>query len=134
MDRDDMKARTKAFALAVIRLTQALPRTETARIIGRQLLRSGTSVGANYRAACLARSTADFISKLGIVAEEADESQYWMEFLIEAKALDHAAVASLMNEAREIASIAIASVGTARKHNPKFQIPSPKPKTQSPKP
>jgi four helix bundle protein len=124
VDRDTMKKRTKSFAVEVIRLIQTLPKSHTAHIIGGQLLRSGTSVGANYRAACLSRSTADFISKLGVVAEEADESQYWIELLIEAQILDGPTARSLMNEAREIASIVIASVGTARRHNPKHQIPA----------
>ena len=84
MNSDELKARTKQFALRVIRLVESLPRGRTADVIGKQLLRSGTSVGANYRAACRAKSTADFISKMGTVEEEADESLYWMELLIEA--------------------------------------------------
>ena len=79
MTKDELKRRTRRFALEVIWLVDSLPRTRTTEIVGRQLLRSGTSVGANYRAACRARSPADFISKMGIVEEEADESIYWME-------------------------------------------------------
>ena len=82
MNREEMKRRTKQFALRVIRLVESLPRGRTADVIGKQLLRSGTSVGANYRSACRAKSPADFISKMGIVEEEADESLYWMELLI----------------------------------------------------
>jgi len=78
-----LKDRKKNFALRIIRLVEALPKGRTTDIIGKQLLRSGTSVGANYRAACRARSTADFISKMGIVEEEADESIFWMELLID---------------------------------------------------
>ena len=84
MNKEEMKRRTKGFALRVIRLTEALPKTQTAQVIGRQLLRSATSVAANYRAACRAKSTADFISKMGTVEEEADESLFWMELLVEA--------------------------------------------------
>ncbi len=83
MNSEKLKKRTKAFALRVIRLVESLPKGKTADVLGRQLLRCGTSVGANYRSACRARSTADFISMMGIVEEEADESIYWMELLIE---------------------------------------------------
>jgi len=84
MNQEEMKQRTKLFALGVIQLTESLPRHRTAEVLGRQLLRSGTSVGSNYRSACRAKSIADFISKMSIVEEEADESLYWMELLIEA--------------------------------------------------
>jgi len=84
----DLKQRTKKFALRIIRLVEALPKGRTADVIGRQLLRSGTSVGANYRSACRAKSTADFVSKMGIVEEEADESLFWMELLVEAELMD----------------------------------------------
>src|SRR5438034_8907616 len=79
----DLKLRTKRFALDVIRFVESLPSDETSRILGRQLLRSGTSVGANYRAARRAKSSADFISKMGNVEEEADESAYWLELLVD---------------------------------------------------
>ena len=82
--QDDLKDRTKQFALRVIRLCEALPKGRTADVIGGQLLRCGTSVGANYRAACRARSPAEFIAKMGIVEEECDESLFWMELMIEA--------------------------------------------------
>jgi four helix bundle protein len=84
MDEATFKQRTKRFGLAVIKLVEALPRSRTAEILGRQLLRSGTSVGANYRAACRGRSAHDVIAKLGVVEEEADESIYWIELLVEA--------------------------------------------------
>ena len=84
MDKEAMKHRTKQFALRVIKAVEALPRTRTADVIGKQLLRSATSVGANYRAACRAKSNADFINKMGTVEEESDESAYWMELLVEA--------------------------------------------------
>ena len=83
MNKDDLRKRTKKFALDTIKFVESLPKGKTAEIIGRQLLRSGTSVGANYRAACRARSSADFIAKMGIVEEELDESIYWMELLVD---------------------------------------------------
>ncbi|MBI4841838.1 MAG: four helix bundle protein [candidate division NC10 bacterium] len=79
MRKEDLTRRTRLFALAVIRLVESLPKGRIADVLGRQLLRSGTSVGANYRAACRARSTADFIAKMGLVEEELDESAYWKE-------------------------------------------------------
>ena len=115
MDPEAMKRRTKQFALRVIRLVESLPRGRTAEVIGRQLLRSGTSVGANYRAACRAKSTADFISKMGTVEEEADESLYWMELLIEAGIVKAELLEPLMQEADELLAITVASINTAKK-------------------
>src|SRR5256885_7914482 len=92
-------ARTRAFALAVVRLVEELPQGRTADVIGLQPLRSGTSVGANYRAACRARSRREFIAKMGIVEEEADESQFWLDLLVDRGALDPQRVASLRREA-----------------------------------
>jgi four helix bundle protein len=83
MDKEELKRRTKAFALRVMTLVDHLPNNSKGRVLGDQLLRSGTSLGANYRAACRSRSTAEFISKLGNVLEEADESAYWMELIVE---------------------------------------------------
>ncbi|MFM7405461.1 MAG: four helix bundle protein [Cuspidothrix sp.] len=85
MNEQQFKTRTKQLALRVIRLVESLPTTKTADVIGKQLLRSATSVGANYRAACRAKSTADLIAKLSIVEEEADETLYWLELLIESR-------------------------------------------------
>jgi four helix bundle protein len=110
----DLKERTRAFALRVIRLVDSLPQTSTGNVIGRQLLRSGTSVGANYRAACRARSTAEFCSKLGIVEEEADESIYWMELLIDANLVREDLLSGLIDEAGQLLSIVVASIKTAR--------------------
>lgn len=112
----DLKKRTQSFALRVIRLCEALPVTGTGAVIGRQLLRCGTSVGANYRAACRGRSVADFISKLGIVEEECDESIYWMELLIDGKVVERPLLEPLMMEANEILAIVIASIKTARRN------------------
>jgi four helix bundle protein len=114
MDKEVMKKRTKQFALRVIQCTETLPKTQTANVIGRQLLRSGTSVGANYRAACRAKSSADFIAKMGIVEEETDESAYWMELLIETNLVEASHLADLLNEANQLTAITVASIKTAR--------------------
>jgi len=114
MNKDEMKRRTKSFALRTIKLVEALPNNRTADVLGRQLLRSGTSVGANYRAACRARSNADFISKMGIVEEEADESLYWMELIVEAELIKENRVKELMNEGDQFVAIAVSSIKTAR--------------------
>ncbi len=119
MDSDELKRRTKQFALRVIRLVELLPKGRTADVIGHQLLRSGTSVGANYRAACRAKSNADFISKMGIVEEEADESIYWMELLIESGILRIEKLESLMKEADELVAITVSSINTAKRRNRK---------------
>lgn len=111
---ENLKQRTKKFALDIIRLVQMLPRNQTADVIGRQLLRSGTSVAANYRAACRARSQADFVNKLGIVEEEADETQFWLEMLAEAELVKPEAVATLARECDELVAITVSSIKTAR--------------------
>ncbi len=115
--RDQLKDRTKQFALRVIRLASALPELPEGRVIRGQLLRSGTSVGANYRAAKRARSTADFISKMGIVEEEADESMYWIELIVESGLMDESRTSDLYKEADEILSMVVASINTAKKRN-----------------
>jgi len=114
MTPEEMKQRTKQFGIRVIRVVESLPASRVCNIIGGQLLRAGTSVGSNYRAACRARSQAEFIAKLGIVEKEADESLYWMEVLIEAGLVKAARLAALMSEADEILSIVVASSNTAR--------------------
>ena len=116
MDKEEMKRRTKQFALRSVQLVEALPRERTADVLGRQLLRSGTSVGANYRAACRAKSTADFIAKMGIVEEEADESLYWMELLIDAGIVNADLLEPLMKEGNELLAITVSSINTARKN------------------
>ena len=115
----DIQYRTKQFALRIIRLVEGLPKNKVTDVIGRQLLKSGTSVGANYRAACRAKSKADFIYKLGIVEEEADESLFWLEILVEAKIVAQNRIEDLMEEANEIVAIIIASIKTARKNKEK---------------
>lgn len=119
MNSDELKKRTKAFALSVIRLVESLPRGRTADVIDRQLLRSGTSVGANYRSACRAKSTADFILKMGTVEEETDETLYWMELLIEAEIVESVKLESLINEADEILAMTVASINTAKSKSQK---------------
>ena len=114
MTAEEMKQRTKAYALRVIRLVQALPRNEVARTVGGQLLRSGTSVGANYRSACRAKSRPDFVHKLKIVEEECDESLYWMELLVGGELISAGRLQALQQEGSEILSIVVASLRTAR--------------------
>jgi four helix bundle protein len=114
LNQNDLKQRTKRFALGIIQLVESLPKSRSADVLGGQLLRSGTSVGANYRAACRARSVADFISKMGIVEEEVDESIYWLELLQECKLADFDKIKTLTNEASELLAITVASVRTAR--------------------
>ena len=122
-----MKERTKKFALRVIKLVEALSNTKVSAVLGNQLLRSGTSVGANYRAACRAKSTADFISKLSIVEEEADESIFWIELLVESDQVKSKLVESLVDECNQILSIVVSSIKTSKlKRNPKSAIPNPK--------
>jgi four helix bundle protein len=139
MTSADMKERTRKFALRVLRLVQSLPQDKITDVLGKQLLRCGTSVGANYRAACRARSTAEFISKLGIVEEEADECIYWMELLVDSGQIKKELVESLRDEASQILSIVISSIKTSKENrnlksaipnpnsnNPKSGIPNPK--------
>lgn len=115
MTGDELKQRTRTFALGVIKMCEALPKGRTSDVIGRQLLRSATSVGANYRAACRGKSKADFIAKMGIVEEECDECLYWMELLIDAGLSKQQRLAELMREAHELLSITISSIKTARR-------------------
>lgn len=117
MNEEELKHRTKQFSLRVIRLVESLPKTAAARVIGNQLLRSGTSVGANYRSACRGRSKPDFIAKAGIALEEADESLYWMELLVESKLVSAEKLAQLEKEASELVAILTASIKTARAHS-----------------
>ena len=114
VNAESMKERTKHFALGVIRLCRSLPRSPEASIISRQLMRSATSVGANYRAVCRARSTPDFISKLGIVLEETDESLFWIELLVDAGISSEDKTNALKVEAGELVAIFVASLCTAK--------------------
>jgi four helix bundle protein len=114
MTRSEMMARTRAYANRIVKVCEALPENRIARTLGMQLLPSGTSVGANYRAVCRAKSTADFINKLRIVEEECDESLFWMELLADNSLLKPARLKSLMHESDEIQAIIVASAKTAR--------------------
>jgi len=116
VDPEALKLRTKQLSLRIIKLIEALPSSRTANAIGNQLIRSGTSVGANYRAACRARSRPDFISKASIAIEEADESLYWLELLCEAGVMPEPKLTPLMKELDEIVAILTASIKTARAH------------------
>jgi four helix bundle protein len=112
----DLKTRTHSFALAIIKLIRSLPRDAVSVVVGRQLLRSATSVGANYRSACRARSRADFISKLTVVEEEIDESSYWLELLVESGSVSGDRAAPVIQEADELVRIVVCSVRTARRN------------------
>jgi four helix bundle protein len=109
MNKEDLKQRTKQYALRIIKLVEALPKTIAGRAIGNQLIRSGTSVGANYRAALRARSKAEFIAKLGIVVEEADENEFWLELIIEANLLKKESVQTLLKETNELIVIFVST-------------------------
>ena len=115
MTKEEFRKRTMEFGLRAIRLVQSLARNDVARVLGKQLLRSGTSVGANYRAAIRGRSRADFIAKMGIVEEECDEALYWMEMLIESKLVKASLLKDLRNEGDQILAIVVASIRTARR-------------------
>jgi four helix bundle protein len=127
VDEGEFKQRTKALALRYIRLVEALPRKTSTGVIGKQLIRCATSVGANYRSACRAKSTADLIAKLSIVEEEADECLYWLELLIETGEIPETQVRNLMKETNEILAMIVASIKTLRRKsqnpNPKIQNP-----------
>ena len=111
----ELRARTKRFALDIVELFRSLPRTEEARVLGKQLLRSATSVGANYRAACRARSKAEFVAKIGLVVEESDETVFWLELLVDAQIVPPGRLEGLLTEANELLAIFAASQRTARK-------------------
>jgi four helix bundle protein len=126
MTERELLERTKQFALRIFKLVDALPRTIQGRAVAAQLIRSGTSVAANYRAACRARSKPEFVAKLGVVEEEADESAFWLELIIETDLLSAAKVKPLLVEAGEIVAIMASSKKTAAKSqiaNRKSQIP-----------
>ena len=112
---DQLKPRTKLLGLRVIRLVGALPKTTTGQVVAKQLLRSALSVGANYRAACRARSRGEFIAKMGIVEEEVDETHYWLEILADSKLMDPERLGPLLDETSELTAMVVASIRTARK-------------------
>jgi four helix bundle protein len=112
--QEKLRERTKQFAICIVKLFRSLPRTEEAGVLGRQVLRSGTSVAANYRAVCRSRSRADFISKISVVTEEIDETVFWLELLVETGIVPKARMVELLKEANELTRIFGASVHTAR--------------------
>ena len=111
---EELQERTRKFALRIVKLFRMLPKTDDARILGKQLLRSGTSIGANYRAACRARSRAEFVAKLGIVLEEADETVSWLELMRDAGIFPEAKLREIVQEAKELVAIFVTSVRTAK--------------------
>jgi four helix bundle protein len=116
MTPHELRERTKRFAIEIITSSASLPRTDVARLIRAQLVRAGTAVGANYRAVCRSRSNRDFVAKLGVVIEEADETSYWLEILVDAKIVTASAVSALRREADELIRIFVTSRATARKN------------------
>ena len=120
----DLNKRTKAFALRILKLVDALPKTTAGRTLSSQIVRSATSVAANYRAACRAKSIADFIAKMGIVEEEADETLFWLELLEESELVPAAKLTAIKQEANELIAITVASIKTARRNRDSaFRIP-----------
>jgi len=115
MNKTELKDRTKKFALRIIKLAESLPATKSGRVIAQQLIRSGCSVGANYRAACRAKSDKDFINKLNIIEEEADESLFWLEIINEANLIKPNLIIDLMKEADELVAIFTAAGKTSKK-------------------
>lgn len=113
----DLRVRTKQFALRIIRLYSALPNSTVAQVIGRQVLKSGTSVGAHYREAFRARSTAEFVSKIEVALQELDETVYWLELLVESGTFPEQRLANLGNEAEQLIAIFVTSVKTAKHTN-----------------
>ena len=127
VDERQLKSRTKEFAKGIINLCRKLPTNREGRLIGNQLFRSGTSVAANYRAACRGRSKAEFISKLAIVEEEADETLFWLELIKEMNISKQSSVDGLMKECNELIAIVVASIKTVkRKSTATFQNPKSK--------
>jgi four helix bundle protein len=116
MNSDDLKKRTKAISLSILRLVSTVPKTREGDVIARQIIRSATSATANYYAACKARSRADFINKIGIVEEEADETALWLEYLIDLSLADRNQCLQLLKEVRELVAIFAASSKTAKSH------------------
>lgn len=123
MDEKTFKTRTKKLAVAIIKLTDNLPHSRAADVIARQIIRSGTSIGANYRAASRAKSTADMINKLKIVEEEADETQYWLELLVETGLLHQEQITNIHKETDEILAMTVASIKTLRNRKSSIQNP-----------
>ena len=133
MTKEELKLRTKQFALRIIKLVEELPNTKAGHTIGNQIIRSATSVAANYRAACRARSSADFISKITIVEEECDETLFWLELIADSNLMKKERVSDLIKEADELTAIFTATGKTAKQNNPKSTIRNPKSTIRNPK-
>ncbi len=118
---EKLKKRTKDFAIRIVKLYRVLPNTGEAKVIGNQFLRSGTAIAANYRASCRARSTAEFIAKIGVVVEEADETVFWLEMLVDCEIFSEPKMKDLMQEGNELLAIFAASQTTAKKNSPKYK-------------
>ena len=119
MTKDELKLRSKKFAVNIVKLVEELPNSKAGNTIGNQIIRSGTSVAANYRSACRARSNADFISKITVVEEECDETLFWLELIAESDLIKKEKIFDLMKEADELTAIFTASGRTARQNNQK---------------
>jgi four helix bundle protein len=117
MTTEELKERRFQFGIRIVRLVESLPKTDIGRTLSKQLLRAGTSVGANYRAAARARSRADFVAKLGILEEECDEALFWMELLLALNFVKGARLAKLLKEGDELLAIIVSSINTARKRS-----------------
>ncbi len=115
MNADDLKKRLKKFALRIIRLSESLPNTNTGNTLGRQIIRSGTSPGANYRAAYLGKSDKDLLNKLKLVEEELDETLYWLELIVESGLVNENLLDDLMKENQELFKIIVSSINTMKK-------------------
>ena len=115
MDKEELKARTKVFALNIIQLVKSIPNTKDANVIAYQVMKSGTSIGANYRAALRGRSHAEFISKIGVVEEEADETAFWLELLVDSGISNSSFTKELLSESLELTAIFTATGRTAKK-------------------
>ena len=126
MNEEDLKRRTKLFGLRIIKLVAALPKTLVGRTIGGQLIRAGTSVGANYRAACRSRSKAEFIARLGVVEEEADESGYWMELIVDSGLMKLELLQPLLAEANELVAIMVSSRISAASNRDAAKLAAPR--------
>ena len=117
MDKKEFQDRTKQLAIRVIRMSNSLPQTTAADVVGRQIIRCSSSVGSNYRAACRAKSTKDMINKLKIVEEEADETLFWLEIITETELLPKSKLQDLMQETNEILAMTVSSINTLRRNN-----------------
>src|SRR6266404_9107286 len=126
MNEEDLKRRTKLFGLRIIKLVAALPKTLVGRTVGGQLVRAGTSVGANYRAACRSRSKAEFIARLGVVEEEADESGYWMELIVDSGLMKLELLQPLLAEANELVAIMVSSRISAASNRDAAKLAAPR--------